>query len=115
MSIFDFLRKKQPSADPYAGKPLLKIIEAFVLDTIGELEPSHREATEKMTPKLQEIYESTSSWQGIVIEVMRWNPGIQPAIRALWEKNQGIGRSNDLTLSPAEFAVMFVDKNVDHT
>jgi hypothetical protein len=114
MGLFDFLKKKQPQTDRYAGKPLLKILEAFVLDAIGELEPSQLTVLEKMTPKLQQIYNSTSSWQDIVIEVMHWNPEIQPAIRALWEKNQVVARSTGRTLSPAEFAVMFVDENVDH-
>ena len=115
MAIFDLFKKKRAPVDPYAGKPFLKIIEAFVLDAIGHLEPSHRTAMEKITPKLQEIYRTKSPWQSIVIEVMHWNPEIQSTIRALWEKNQAAARSKGLTLSPAQFAVMFVDTNVDHS
>lgn len=115
MAIFDFFRKRQqPAPDRYEGKPLLKIIEAFVFDAIGELTPAQQETMRKLTPKLQEVYKSSSSWQGIVIEVMHWDPSIGSAIRDMWERNQGIARANGVTLSPDEFVAMFVDTNVDH-
>lgn len=113
MAFFDIFKKKQmPAADRYAGKPLLRLVEAFILDTIGELSPAQRAAAEQMTPKLQALYKSTSTWQGIVVEIMQWDESIGSSINAMWENNQAIARANGVTLSPSEFAILFADANV---
>ena len=116
MAIFDFFRRKQqPPLDRYAGKPLLKLVEAFVLDAIGELPAAQRTTLEQMTEKLQEVYKSTSPWQGIVVEVMHWDSDIASSIQGLWKRNQAIACSSGVTLSPTDFVVMFVEANVAHT
>jgi hypothetical protein len=121
MGLFDRFRKKpapvaaipEPAPDRYAGKPLLRIIELFVLDAIGELPAEQRQTMEKMTPKLQALYTSSSDWQGIVVELMDWNAAaIRSSIQAMWVQNQGIAREQGLTLTGEQFARMFVDANV---
>ena len=103
----------EPAADRYVGKPLLRIIKLFVLDTIGELSAEQAKDMQAMTPKLQGLFKSKSSWQGIVVELMDWNAtSIRSSIQATWQQNQRIAREQGLTLTGEQFARMFVDANV---
>ena len=111
MSLFDVFKKKPP-ADRYAGKPFLRLVDAFVLKSIGHLDPSQDALLEQMTPKLQETFKRAGSWEDIVMAELRFEPEIRTAIRALWEKNQAIARQNGVSLSPQAFTEMFVAKNV---
>lgn len=99
--------------DRYAGKPLLKFVDLFVLDCIGGLEASHRATLEELTPKLQQAFSSTGTWQELVMEQMGWKPGIREAIASLYVKNQSIAiRDGGAAMSPMEFVHEFVKANV---
>jgi hypothetical protein len=111
MSLFGLFKKK-PAADRYAGKPFLKLVDAFVLKAIGHLDPSQDEALQQMTPKLQETFKRAGTWEEIVIAELRFDPEVRAAIRGLWEKNQAIARQNGVSLTPLEFTEMFVANNV---
>ena len=110
MALFDFFKRKQErSPDRYAGKPFLKVIEAFILDAIGELPVEQRDLMQQITPKLQEIYKSQRSWQGIVAEAMHWKPNAAANIRDQWKKVQELDAANSAGLLPAVFAQKFAD------
>jgi hypothetical protein len=111
MSLFDLFKKKPP-ADRYAGKPLLKLVDSFVLKTIGHLDPSQEAVLQQMTPKLQETFKRAGTWEEIVMAELRFEPEVRAAIQDLWEKNQVIARQNGVSLTPIAFTEMFVAKNV---
>jgi hypothetical protein len=104
--------KKKPSDDRYAGKPFLKLVDSFVLKTIGHLDPSQEAVLKEMTPKLQEAFKRSGEWEEIVMAELRFGPEVQGAIRDLWEKNQMIARQNGVPLTPLAFTEMFVANNV---
>ncbi len=110
MRFFNLLKKNKQ--DRYDGKPFLKLVDSFVLKCIGELGQSQELLFEKMTPKLQETFKSSGSWEDIVMEQLQYQPEIRDAIRELWAKNKEIAKENGTELSPMQFTEMFVSSNV---
>lgn len=95
----------------YDGKPLLRLLECYVLDAIGELQSKDRKTLEQMSPKLREVYAVEGEWRDIIVHVMRFPPNIDDEFRRLWDKNREIAAQNDQSLSSEEFARMIVDEN----
>ena len=91
----------------YVGKPFLRLIECYVLDAIGQLEPQHASALKLMEPKLGETYGMQGAWQEIVAAQMGFPESLPSKIRAVWE-----GQSEEARrLAPNQFAIHFVDQN----
>jgi hypothetical protein len=111
MSLFGIF-KKDPAPARYEGKPFLKLVDAFVLKSIGHLDASQEAVLQKMTPKLQETFKRSGTWEDIVLAELRFEPAVRVAIQELWEKNQSIARQNGASLTPLAFTEMFVANNV---
>lgn len=112
MGLFGFNKKPQP-VDRYAGKPFLKLVDSFVLKSIGELDSSQESLLVRMTPKFQETFSSSGTWEEIVIAQLHFPPNISEAIQAMWTKNQDIAKQNGAMLTPMQFVEMFVANNVE--
>jgi hypothetical protein len=95
----------------YAGKPLLRLIECYVLWAIDELPENEAAALEGMTPKLQDLYRIKGSWQEVIAKTLDFNPQMPDRFRAMWTRNLEIARQNGVELSPQQFAEMVVDEN----
>ena len=54
----------------YEGKPLLRLLECYVLHAIGELSKEQIQKLDKMTPKLQQVYKLEGTWIDIIENVM---------------------------------------------
>src|SRR5260221_2912114 len=65
-----------------------------------------------MTPKLQSTYKVPGSWHEVIASAVRIPMDMPVAIRRMWEKNTEIARANEATLTPQQFAEMFVDQNL---
>ena len=50
----------------YEGKPLLRLLECYVLLAIGELSSDDQLVLSEMTPKLQGVYKCSGRWDQIV-------------------------------------------------
>jgi hypothetical protein len=111
MGLFGFGKKPAP-VDRYEGKPFLKLVDSFVLKCIGELDPSQESLLVEMTPKFQEAFACSGSWEEMVIAKLQFPPNIRESIQAMWGKNQGIAKQNGVTLAPMQFVEMFVANNV---
>ena len=96
----------------YNGKHLLRLLECYVLWAIGELKPAEQSVMERMTPKLQSIYSLKGQWQEIIASVMEFPSNMPDLIRNTWKKNQAIAQEKGLSISPQQFAEMFVDQNL---
>ncbi len=96
----------------YQGKPLLRLLECYVLWAIDELGAGEATALREMTPKLQGIYRVDGTWQDILASIMQMPPNLPTLIRTLWDKNSEIARKAGSTLTPQAFAEMFVDQNL---
>ena len=60
--------------DRYEGKPLVRLLELYVLWTIDDLSEADAAAMDRLTPELAEAFESTGSWQEIVARLMEFPP-----------------------------------------
>ena len=112
MAWFSRRTPEPPPQDRYAGKPFLKLVDSFVLKCIGALDPPSEAMLEQMTPKLQQTFDRTGTWEEIVMDQLGFEPAVRTAIRDLWARNQEIARENGVTLTPMQFTEMFVANNV---
>jgi hypothetical protein len=95
----------------YEGKPFLRLLECYVLLSIGELGEREQTTLEKLTPKLQEVYNKGGEWHEIVSNVMKLPDNMKNMILQLWSKNKLVEEEVGMYLSPEHFAQMFVDEN----
>lgn len=102
-------------SDRYAGKPFLKLLDCYVLDSIGHLDAESDAALTAMEPKLRETFGATGAWRAIVADRMQFPDGMQGAILDVWEKGKGkFAAANGRDPDPGEFTQIFVDTNFPH-
>ncbi len=100
------------SANPrYDGKPLLRMLEFYVLSAIGELSQAEESTLVGMAPKLHALYGGGGAWHEAIAASMKMPPDMPSAIQRAWANNCEIAKANNLTLTPQRFAEMFVDEN----
>lgn len=95
----------------YDGKPLLRLLELYVLRVLDELPLKERQTLDKMAPKLQAIYGGNGEWHEAVAAAVHMPADMPLTIRDMWLKNLEIARANGVSLHPQMFAEMFVDEN----
>jgi hypothetical protein len=99
-------------SDPrYDGKPLLRLLDVYVLWAIGKLPPDQEDGLNRMAPKLQARFGGGGQWHEAVERAVRMDADTPQQLRVMWARNQEIARANGLTLTPEEFAMMVVDDN----
>jgi hypothetical protein len=96
----------------YENKPLLRLLECYVLWAIKELGEKEAQILDEMTPKLKTIYQKQGDWREIISSVMALPADLPTKIQAMWEKNKRIGEGHSVTLEAQKFAEMFVDQNL---
>ena len=117
--MFGWLRNKReqpvtPSGPPpdardrYAGKPLLILLENYVLDCVGALPPEKQAGCRQI---VERVYGPGPDWKLTLRNTLQLGDGLDDAFRQMWERNQEIARNAGTTLSPEDFARMVVDKN----
>jgi hypothetical protein len=95
----------------YVGKPLLRLLECYVLWAIDELPEKDASSLVSMTPKLQNLYRSDGQWQDIVAGTVGMDSEMPERLKVLWARNVEIARQNGAELTPQQFAEMVVDDN----
>jgi hypothetical protein len=103
---------KPPSAEAeperYRGRPLLIILENYVLSAIDELDP---EKNATMLPIVQRVYGGGDDWRGTIRAQLHLGDGLDESLRRLWARNQEIAAREGTSLQPVQFAKMIVDEN----
>jgi hypothetical protein len=105
------------SPDRYDGQPLLKLLESYVLDAIGELDAERESWLRGMAPKLAEIYavpstaDAPADWRQVIAAAMQFPPDLAQAIHDVWIKNLATAKAAGTRPSAEEFARLFVDEN----
>jgi hypothetical protein len=104
-----------PSADAeperYHGRPLVLVLESYVLDCIGELSTARRE---QVADSVQEAFGGDRDWKRTIRRQLRIADSLDDSLRQMWARNQEIARENAYDLHPVQFAKMVVDKNFAH-
>jgi hypothetical protein len=97
--------------DRYVGKPFLRLLDSYVLWSIGQLDHVRAEGLKQIEPKLQEVYGQSGSWQDIVAGQMEFPASLSGDIKGIWERGRAKAREQGLTVDPLEFTKQFVDTN----
>lgn len=104
-----------PSADAepdrYKGRPLVLVLENYVLDCLGALSP---ESQEKVADVVQKGFGGDRDWKRTIRHQLGIPDTLDQSLRQMWAQNQQIARENDFDLHPVQFAKMVVDKNFAH-
>jgi hypothetical protein len=96
----------------YQGKPLLRVLECYVLWAIGVLPDDDADALKAMTPRLSACYGGEGTWQEIVSEALELPADLPEMIRSAWTNAQERARAGGAALAPQAFAEHFVDRNL---
>lgn len=98
------------SAEPerYRGRPLLIILENYVLAAIGEL-PSDRHAA--IGQIVRKVFGGGLDWMLTVRNQLELTEGLDDSLRKMWEKNKAIALQNRVTIESVQFAKMVADDN----
>ena len=88
--------------------PILRLLEAFVLDRIGELEP---EAEAEARRLMKRAFGSSARWQSRLQRELGVTEAVNDQLRAMWKRAKAVAAEKGLTIEPAEFARMVVDEN----
>jgi hypothetical protein len=99
-----------PHAEPerYQGRPLLVVLENYVLDCIGKLSP---ESSQKLAGLMQEALGGGPDWKQTLREMLQLDPSMDEELRKLWTTNEALARQQGIELHPVQFAKMVVDEN----
>ena len=97
----------------YDGKPLLRLLELYVLRALSELPALEQETLDRMAPKLQAVYGGNGTWHGALEAAVHMPADMPQQIRDMWAKNLEIAKAKNVpALSAQQFAEMFVDENL---
>lgn len=104
-----------PSAEAeperYRGRPLLILLENYVLAAIGEL-PAERSAGVGAT--VQRMWGGGEDWMRTLRRQLDLDDALDASLRGMWARNQQIARDNKTELHPIQFAKMVADSNFAH-
>jgi hypothetical protein len=110
-----FTRKTKPDAtaqhDRYAGKPLLLILDNYVLSCIGHLTA---DKDDKLRTIVQQAFGGGSDWKQTVRAVLHLEDVLDDRLRRMWMTNQERARQAGVTPSAELFARAVVDENFAH-
>ena len=97
----------------YDGKPLLRLLELYILKALDELPAVEQETLARLAPKLQAIYGGNGQWHEAIEAAVHMPADMPQQIRDMWAKNLEIAKVNNVpALSAQKFAEMFVDENL---
>jgi len=98
-----------PPSSRYEGKPLLRLLECYVLSAIGELSDADEEELRAITPNLCRVYRTEGDWRAVLAAAMELPTDLHTKIREIWNKNVESAKARGVRLNPQEFAESFVD------
>ena len=92
----------------YEGRPLLLLVENYVLAAIGELPP---EKAERVGAIVRRMWGGGDDWMRTLRRELDLNDSVDESFRRMWARNQEIARQNGMELHPIQFAKMIADTN----
>lgn len=102
------MSNSEAPADRYDNRPLLVMVENYILDCIGELQPQEQDAIAKL---VQHALEPQEDWRQTLRDYLHFDAGMDEELRELWKNNREIAREHDTELTAIHFARMVVDDN----
>ena len=97
----------------YDGKPLLQLVEMYILAKIGRLDKDRARRMAEMAPKLSATFKVQGTWEQIIEGVLRLPPDYGARVKGHWEAHlaaeQKAGRK---WVDPQAYAEAFADQNL---
>jgi hypothetical protein len=106
-----FSKKKDSpptNMDRYRGKPLLFLLENYVLSSIGCL---REEKVLTLTGIVQKVYGGGDDWKATLRSTLHLEDALDDDLRRMWLRNRDIAQQANESLLPEDFARMVVDQN----
>lgn len=98
--------------DRYAGRPLVRLLECYVLDAIGALDERQREALRGDGAQAGRALRRSRRLAGRILGVQMAFPDTLPdQLRDLWARNLELARERGQSANPEGFAMAVVDQN----
>ena len=94
----------------YDGKPMLRLLECYVLKCIGQLSPDQESKLVEMEPGLSQTFGGEGSWFDMISRKMDFAPELSQHLQNMWRQNVSAG-AEQTRLSPEHFAQYVVDSN----
>lgn len=99
--------------DRYTDKPFLRFVDAWVLKAIGHLDTATADYCKAMEPQLRQSFSATGNWTQIVEQQMKFGPELPAQILKIWEDGKArFEQGNGAAADPVQFAMIFVDRNL---
>ncbi len=117
MGFFNFFSgRRRPvesstTTDRYSGRPLLILLENYVLSAIGSLAPDKEQLAVSVT---QRVFGGDGNWRSTLRSTLHLGDTLEESLRQMWAANQQRARQAGVTLAPEEFARMIADQNFAH-
>jgi hypothetical protein len=102
-------RLKEEEAKRYATKPLLILLENYVLDCIGEM----RVHASEMSRAVKRAFrlDAVTDWKAAMRAGLQLDDGLDDEVKRVWEANKARFQAAGEIAVPLEFARVFVDAN----
>jgi hypothetical protein len=97
--------------DRYTHRPLIMLLDKYVLWSIGELSDEEEVKLQKIAPYIQKTFNFSGTWQEVIAQMMEFPAHLPADLHALWLRNLEIARTHNDNLTPQRFAEMIVDEN----
>ena len=99
-----------PHADParYQGRPLVIVLENYILDCIGKLPPG---SSQELAKLMQQALGGGPDWKQTIRDMLHLDARLDQELRDLWDRNEALAREQGQELHPVQFARMVVDEN----
>jgi len=107
----DTIPNAESDSDRYQGKPLLIILENYILDCIGALAPDRQELVRGV---VQRSLGGGDDWKQTIRSMLQLDGSLDEQLRQMWEQNQQTAEANAVELLPVQFAKMVTDQNFTH-
>jgi hypothetical protein len=100
----------QSLKERYEGRPLLRLLDDYVLDVIGALPD---ETHHVLLEVVRLAYPNTpgATWREVLENELGLEPDLKRQILSMWRDYQQFMAGQGATADPSEFAVSFADEN----
>jgi hypothetical protein len=106
----DERKKMSQTDDRYTGRPMLRFLDAYVLDALGLLDDETTNSMAALAPQLAAALGSTASqWQRIVAESLDIPDDAPDHIVHVWNDTQAKAAAQNAGVDPVTFARLVAD------
>jgi hypothetical protein len=94
----------------YTGRPLMRVLDMYVLAIIGQLSDESSAVVDELT-RLAFRGSEEASWENTIERELQLGPRIRDSLRDMWEGYQKFESANGRQPEPSRFAMSVVDEN----